>query len=71
MIGLDETTVRQILTCAIDRELTVGLDIPKQAALKPTDIISRLASGIAIAIEANNEALKLHLKEKYDLQCKY
>jgi len=63
MIGLDESALFTIIdegTVNPASQATRGIE--KQGALEPRDILIRLATSVAKAIEANNKAIEEQLK---------
>lgn len=64
MLGLTESQLANEIDSGAFGIGHLGLNIGKQHALKPEDILQKLVTGVAKAIEANNRAIESQLRSK-------
>jgi hypothetical protein len=62
MLGLDESEIFREIDAGCFGTTHVSKNIPPQYSLIPRDILERIATGVAKAIEANNRAIEIQLR---------
>jgi hypothetical protein len=61
MLGLDESQIFREIDIGCLGICNIGMNIPPQSSLSPSDILAKLATGVAKAIEANNREIETQL----------
>jgi hypothetical protein len=64
MLGLSESEIFGEIDRGSFGIPNISLSIPNQSSLTPSDILVKLATGVAKAIEANNRAIESQLRSQ-------
>jgi hypothetical protein len=64
MLGLDESALFREIDTGCFGIANISMNIPPQSSLSPSDILTKLATGIAKAIEANNREIESQLRSQ-------
>ena len=64
MLGLSESQIFSEIDRGCFGIAHLGLNIPDQSSLSPNDMLKKLATGVAKAIEANNRAIERQLRSQ-------
>jgi hypothetical protein len=64
MLGLDESEIFREIDTGCFGIANISMNIPPQSSLSPSDILAKLATGVAKAIESNNKAIEIQLLSK-------
>lgn len=67
MIGLSESEIFREIERGCFGIGRLSINIPNQSSLSPDDILAKLATGVAKAIEANNRAIERNLSSQRKL----
>ena len=62
MLGLNERQIFHEIDRGCFGIAHINMNIPNQSSLSPNDILAKLATGVAKAIEANNRAIEAQLR---------
>ena len=64
MLGLDESAIFREIDTGCLGIANITMNIPPQSSLSPSDILAKLATGVAKAIEANNREIESQLRSQ-------
>jgi hypothetical protein len=64
MLGLNESEIFREIDTGCFGIADISMNIPPQSSLSPSDILVKLATGVAKAIEANNRAIEIQLRSQ-------
>ena len=67
MLGLSESEIFREIDSGCFGIGHINMNIPNQSSLTPNDILAKLATGVAKAIEANNRAIERQLRSQWKL----